>query len=383
MGITVYSIVISVLFFNIALIVAFIMRRSSVFLAKWTVSFLLLTVLLGIVRLLFPIDFDKAVVVRSYQVIPAVEDFLRRSVVGSLSVASLLLGIWAVGTLAILLRDLIRQLRFVQKSRRYPPVDRMDLLDLAGELDGSFAILVSPAISRPYVSGLFRPVIYLPDIELPEEQWRIILRHEVQHIRSHDEWKKLFFLAVQALFWWNPLAHISLTEIDTLIELQCDARVTADMSPEEVDRYLETLKSLKTRSPSHGIPAGASALVWDQKQLVARFRALQDAGFSRKRRPRAVAYMLLFGVFVMSYFVIVQPIRFPDEADFWDDNSGVDEDILLPYRSEESGEYIVHSDGKYYYYINDQCASLLDESLLSEDAFKFMPVVEEKNETCN
>lgn len=377
MGITVYSVIISVAFFNIALIAAFIMRRSSVFLAKRTVSFLLLTVLLGIIRLLIPIDFDRAFVVRSYQVIPAVEDFLSRSAVGSFSVASLLFAIWAVGTSAFLIRDLIRQLRFLRESRRYPTVDRMDLIELAGEFGGNFGLLVSPVISRPYVSGLFRPVIYLPDIDLPEEQWRIILRHEVQHIRSRDEWKKLFFLGIQALFWWNPLAHISLGEMDTLIELQCDARVTAGMSLEEVDRYLETLKSLKTQSLSRGIPAGASTLVWDQKQLVARFVALRDAGFSRKRRPHAVAYILLFGVFALSYFVIVQPIRFPDESDFWDESSEFGEDYLLPVRSETDGEYIVHTNGEYYYYLNDQYVCRIDEEQLSDDAFSFIPIVEE------
>ena len=66
MGITIYSVVISVIFFNVALIAAFLMRRSNTFLARHTVSFLLLMVLLGIIRLLTPIDFDKAFVVRSY-----------------------------------------------------------------------------------------------------------------------------------------------------------------------------------------------------------------------------------------------------------------------------------------------------------------------------
>lgn len=376
MGITVYSVVISVLFFNIALIAAFIMRRSSVFLAKRTVSFLLLTVLLGIVRLLFPIDFDLAFVVRSYHVLPAVEELLKRPVVGSLSVASLLLGVWAAGTAVFLIRDLVAQLRFFWTSRSYPSANRMDLLDLAAEFGNNYGLLVSPAISRPYVAGLFRPVIYLPDLELPEEQWRIILRHEVQHIRSHDGWKKLFFLVIQALFWWNPLAHISRGEVDTLIELQCDAEVTAGMSAEEVNRYLETLQSLKTLSVAHSIPAGASALIWDQKQLVARFEALQDVGFTRKRRPNIIAYILLFAVFVLSYLVIVQPAGFPEEANYWDTGSIPADTYILPFSSETTNEYILHVHGEYYYYLNDQCIGPVDEDSLTDKVFASVPIVE-------
>ena len=348
MGITIYSVVISIVFFNLALIVAFIMRRSSVMLAKQTTQFMLLTVLLGVARLLTPIDFDKAIVLRSYRVIPAIEDFLKRPVVGSFTIASLLLAIWLTGTLAFLIRDVTRQIHFVRTSRSYPPSDRRDLLELAGEYGSDFSLLVSPSISRPYTAGLFRPCIYLPDIELSEEQWRIILRHEVQHIRSHDEWKKLFFVAVQALFWWNPLAHISRSEIDTLIELQCDARVTAGMSGEEVDRYLDLLKTLKERSAERALPVGASTLVWDQKQLLTRFEALQNAGSSGKKKSRFVLYLLLFSVFVLSYFVVAQPAGFPDDADFAEAVAPADDYQIWDVSIETPEMYILHKDDKYY-----------------------------------
>ena len=125
MGITVYSVVISVVFFNVALIAAFLMRRSSTFLVRHTVSFLLLMVLLGIIRLLTPIDFDKAFVVRSYQVIPAIEDFINRPIAGSYTLGSLLLLIWLAGTVIFLVRDIVTQIRFVRTSRNYPPSDHL------------------------------------------------------------------------------------------------------------------------------------------------------------------------------------------------------------------------------------------------------------------
>ncbi len=376
MGVTVYSIVASVIFFNIALVTAFIMGRSSTFVARRTVSYLLLMVLLGIIRLLTPIDFDKAFVVRSYQVIPMIEDFLNRPIVGSYTFGSLLLLVWLAGTVTFIVRDMIIQIRFIHASRNYPPSDRRDLLDLAGEYGSNFGLLVSSSISRPYTAGLFRPVIYLPDIELPEEQWRTILRHEVQHIRSHDELKKLFFLAIQALFWWNPLAHISRKEIDTILELQCDAKVTAGMSNEEVDAYLDLLWTLKERKAEQRIPVGASTMVWDQKQLEARFEALQNDGISRKRPLRVVTYCFLVAFFVLSYFVIIQPARFPKDAQYLSDISVPDGTYSLPYRSDVSDEYIIYVDGQYMLYIDDHCISILNEENLTEEPFKSIPVLE-------
>ena len=375
MDITVYSVVSSVIFFNLALIAAFIMRRSSVFLAKRTTSFLFLMVLLGVIRLLIPIDSGRCYIIQSPHVLPALRRFLIRPVAGSFTFASLLLAVWLVGTLAFLLFDVFKQIRFIKASRDFPPVDRPDLTDLAGELGSNFGLLVSPSISRPYVVGLFRPVIYLPDIELPEEQWRIILRHEVQHIRSHDGWKKLFFLVIQALFWWNPLAHISRAEIDTLIELQCDAKVTADMRAEEVDAYLNALKNLATQALERSAPVGASPLVWDQTQLLARFEALQNAGISKKRRPSIFAYLLLLSLFVLSYFVIIQPATHPDEADYLADTEEP-ESVITEDTVAFSGDlYIVYQDGHYYLYSAGVQINEIDEDNLGNEPFASLPVI--------
>lgn len=375
MGITVYSVIISIVFFNIALIAAFIMRRSNTFLARHTVSFLMLMVLLGIVRLLTPIDFDTAYVVRSYQVIPAIEDFIHRPIAGSFTIGSLMLLIWLVGTVMFLVRDIVKQIHFVCTSRNYPPSDRRDLIDLAGEYGSSFGLLVSSSISHPYTAGLFRPAIYLPDIELPEEQWRTILRHEVQHIRSHDEAKKLFFLAVQALFWWNPLAHISRKEINTILELQCDAKVTTGMSEEEVDAYLETLKSLKEKTYQPIIPVVASAFVWDQKQLVVRFEALKNADYSKRRHPRSIAYILLFTLFVLSYLVIIQPAGFATAADIAEDITASDDYSIDDFAGSSNDMYILYMNNNYYLYMNGEQINRIEEEQLQNEPFHSLPII--------
>ena len=377
MGITVYSVVISVVFFNVALIAAFLMRRSNTFLARHTVSFLLLMVVLGIVRLLTPIDFDKAFVVRSYQVIPAIEDFFARPIVGIFTVGSLLLFIWLVGTVVLLASDIFKQIHFVHTSHNYPPSDRRDLIDLAGEYGSNFGLLVSSSISRPYTAGLFRPTIYLPDIELPEESWRTILRHEVQHIHSHDEAKKLFFLAIQALFWWNPLAHISRKEIDTILELQCDARVTAGMSKEEVDAYLDLLKTLKERKADRRIPIGASAMVWDHKELEARFAALQNAGSSKKKRPRTITYILFIIVFLLSYFIIIQPAGFVREEELVTGLSSADNYMVNDVAGATSDMYIIYENGEYHLYVNGIATSVVSEENLTVPPFNNLPILED------
>ena len=374
MGISQYSIISSILFFNLSLIVAFIMRRSSTFLARHSVSFLLTMVLLGIVRLLIPIEFSRAFIVRSYRWIPGIIAFLKQPVLGSYSLRSLLRGIWLIGTAVILTVDTIREIRFIRRSRNYPPSDRRDLLDLAAEQGNNFGLLVSRSISRPYVAGLFRPIIYLPDIELPKEQWRIVFRHEVQHIRSLDEWKKLFFAVVQALFWWNPLAHISRKEIDTLIELQCDAKVTAGMSEEEVNTYLKTLKDLMERARDRRLAVTAVALVWDEKQMETRFKALENAPEAAKKKgPPTAVYYLLAAVFLASYFVLIQPASVPPEDDITVDSDGLTAvDQTQDINGADSIQIVVEN-GNYVMYINGEYHGVIDESILTNSEYSTVP----------
>ena len=216
MGVTVYSVIVSVLFYNLSLIVVFLLRRSGAIRAKNISALLLFFTFLGAVRLLTPLDFKGSVVIRSYKVLPAIENALKAPLLGPLSLGRILLLIWTVGTLVFIVRDLIRHQRFVLADKRLALSENEQIARIAAEFGKGFRLKVSSEIDLPYVTGLLKPVIHLPDVELSDEEWRHIFRHETQHIRSHDEWKKMFFRAIRAIFWWNPLVHLSEEDINLL-----------------------------------------------------------------------------------------------------------------------------------------------------------------------
>ena len=123
MGVTVYSVIVSVVIYNLSLIAVFLLRRSGAIRAKYTSALLLFLTLLGAIRLFTPIDLDDAFVIRSYKVLPAIEDALTAPWPGGLSLGKLILLIWAAGTLVFILRDLRRQWRFAAADRLLPLTD--------------------------------------------------------------------------------------------------------------------------------------------------------------------------------------------------------------------------------------------------------------------
>lgn len=374
MGITVYSVVLSVIFYNISLVAVLFLCRSGAIRAKYTSALLLLLTLLGAVRLVTPIDLDNAYVIRSYRILPAVKNVLTTPLVGSLSLGGILLLIWASGTLAFVLRDLHRQRSFRRADKQLLRTQNEQISRIAAEFDEKFSLTISPDIELPYVTGLFKPVIYVPDIELSEEEWRNIFRHETQHIHAFDEWKKLFFRAIRAIFWWNPLVHLSEDDINLLIELQCDARVAGKGNFDEQEGYLRTMMELMKRYVVANAPVGASRMIGRQEEMKIRFETLLAPETRRGKWMRKVMPIVMIAVFLASYMVIIQPAGFPSEEDLTAYHDEIWVKDVSPDIKEEGDKFILYQDGKYRLYIDGEYVSNLNKELLGDPQFNTIPI---------
>lgn len=374
MGITVYSLAISIVFYNLALIAVFILRRSPGFRARHTVSLLAFITVLGVVRLVLPIDFDAAYVVRSYKIIPAVEDFLKRPLAASFTYGHLLLALWAVGSLVMVIKDVRLQRRFDRYLQSIDFVDRPELLEIAAEYGNDFAVLISPQLHMPFTSGILHPVIYLPDVELSDAEWRMVFRHEITHIRSRDNLKKLFFLAIEALFWWNPLAHFSAAETNTLMELCCDAKVTEKLDQRERLAYTELLKHLLDVASTEEVTSVVSTLISNNAEMCLRFEALyEDDGKYRFMGP---IFPVICGLLlVASYSLIIQPARHPSQNEFPKLNAGYNV-LYSNIDVRESGDMYLHFiNGKYYLYVNDKIIGQISEENLLIPPFNNLSII--------
>ena len=375
MGVTVYSVIVSVVIYNLSLIAVFLLLRSGAIRAKYTSALLLFLTLLGAIRLLTPIDLDDALVIRSYKVLPAIEDALTAPLPGGLSLGKIIWLICAAGTFVFILRDLHRQWRYNVADRLLPLTENEQISRIAAEFGNGFTLKISPEIDLPYVTGFFKSVIYVPDIALSDEQWRNIFRHETQHIRSHDEWKKLFFRAIRALFWWNPLAHLSEEDINLLIELQCDDRVAGNGNLDEQEDYLRTMMELMKRHVDGGkVLVTASRMIGKQDEMKIRFEALLAPKTKLGKWMRSIMPVVMVAVFVASYFVIIQPYRFPKEEDIFAYREGHTAYDISPDIKDEGDKFIMYEDGEYRLYIDGEYAFRLNEELLEDPQFNTIPI---------
>ena len=81
--------------------------------------------------------------------------------------------------------------------------------------------------------------------ELPEQQLRLVLLHEIEHIRLHHIWYKTTIVAVlTAFYWWNPVLWLAYRLTCRDMELACDEAVLEELDPVERREYVRTLVEL-------------------------------------------------------------------------------------------------------------------------------------------
>ena len=375
MGVTAYSVIVSVLFYNFSLVIVYLLSRSGVIRAKYISTLLLFLTFLGAIRLLLPIDLDQAYVIRSYKVLPAIEDVLSKPLIGPISLGWILLLIWIAGTVAFILRDCIRLWRDHLAAEQLELIDNERISHIAEEFGKGFELKISPDVDLPYVAGFFRPVIYLPNAELSDEQWRDILRHETQHIQACDEGRKLFFRAIHAIFWWNPLVHMSEKDISLLIELQCDERVAGRGNREERESYLRTMMALMKRYAYGDVPVGVSRMIGREEEMKIRFKVLLAPRTKRSGWIRIALSVIMVAMFLASYMVIVQPAGYPDEEDILTIQGSYETyDFSQKIKAGES-KVIILENGVYKLYIDGQYVFALDKTQLTNPAFKEIPII--------
>jgi beta-lactamase regulating signal transducer with metallopeptidase domain len=104
-------------------------------------------------------------------------------------------------------------------------------------------VRVSPSIDTPLVAGIWRPVILLPGsglARLPWPQLRMVLCHELAHVRRRDLPLGGVPALAERLFFFHPLAHVAAREFALWREAACDAMVleTLGAPPRDYGRLL-------------------------------------------------------------------------------------------------------------------------------------------------
>ena len=93
------------------------------------------------------------------------------------------------------------------------------------EIHNSVSVEYNPFVQTPMVYGIRNPKVLLPTEEYTTDQLKIILLHELTHIKHKDIFWKLLCRMILLIYWFYPLKHQIFKAVNEWSEVYCDFSV--------------------------------------------------------------------------------------------------------------------------------------------------------------
>lgn len=177
--------------------------------------------------------------------------------------------IWAFGTLAMAVYTAVSYASVRKKVRN------------AKLSDGN--VYTCESIETPFVFGLIKPRIYLPE-NISAEDRPYIIAHEQTHIDRKDYIVKLIAMAALCIHWFNPMVWLSYRLMTKDMELSCDEKALGSFDTDVKKAYANALLniSLKQNRLSLG-----GVLNFGESNIKSRIKGVLGA-----KKPKVIAVIL-------------------------------------------------------------------------------------------
>ncbi|MDO5586800.1 MAG: M56 family metallopeptidase [Clostridia bacterium] len=156
--------------------------------------------------------------------------------------------IWGTGVLIFSLVVIISYFRFLcHKNKNAIKIsDNKIFSEVKKELKikRRIRLKASSDIGSPMLVGILFPTVYIPCREIPDDNMRMVLLHELTHYKRKDLLMKWFAVLVNAVHWFNPLCYLACAALSEACEVSCDMSVTKNMSEDEQKLYMQTILNL-------------------------------------------------------------------------------------------------------------------------------------------
>lgn len=373
MDLTVFNLLMSLLWSDVCVLLFCLLRRRHAFLRDYGFGPLFCLLAVALVRFFVPLELPFTVVIRSYRIIPDIQLALREPGPLGLSWSGWLTAIWAAVSLALLLRLFLGILRQKWRIAAMPRRNAAQAIQavhaiLPPDIRWKPTVIVSPAVPVPSVTGFFSPTFLLPELTLSQRHLQEVLRHELGHFLGRDAWIKLGIALFQAVFWWNPLVYLLGKDLNFLLEVRADAYAAGTRTEAEQLDYLEAVTEVirqlgasQKRLPNYALSlhgSGSRDHLYTRMQLV-------FSNSSRRPRGKAKLVICLAALILMSYSFVVQPFGYPPKADNYIEITTDNAYLQLT------------KEGTYELYVDGELFQILGENDIASFPFNLLEVVKE------
>jgi beta-lactamase regulating signal transducer with metallopeptidase domain len=226
---------------------------------------------------------------------------------------------WAIGALLTLL-PAIRGIGglWLLRASAFPIHDRswgrlVERLARQMGIARRIELLEGEAGMMPMTWGILRPCILLPREahDWTPQRRRVVLLHELAHVRRWDCLAQLLTHVVCALYWFNPLAWLAARKMRSLREQACDDLVL-ELGNEPMP-YAEHLLEVAASASRFCGRATAAIAMARISTLEGRLRAILDPSRSRQAMTRPAVVMV--AAIIALTVIVAAIVKFKDDPE--------------------------------------------------------------------
>lgn len=196
--------------------------------------------------------------------------------------------IWLAAALLILGYKLTKYAVFLRAIRKNAVPCTME------NVPARLAVRKTDLLDAPLIVGLVKPVLYLPQGEIGQEELAYILLHELTHYKRYDILYKWFTMLVASVHWFNPFVYIVSKQIDEECEVSCDYTVCKKLTEPQKNSYMAMILDFVGASIRQKRPL-TTQMASSKKTLTRRFMMIKN----KKQASKFVSVLSVILAFVM------------------------------------------------------------------------------------
>ncbi|MGX7394695.1 M56 family metallopeptidase [Carnobacterium mobile] len=360
----------------IVLLIQYLLSNKQIY-KVIRIDFILILTLVVLLRLIFPLESDWTLTLKSTTVLPTLYEFFERKIqlfhFANLTYFSTLIMIWILGSVFLLVKLIFRYSKIncfiytmedqtnLYASKRIHAFKKLDQMNVK--------IYSSNNITTPMIYGFKEFKLLLPNIDFTDDELEYIFLHEVQHAQNQDILIKLVLEILVSVYWWFLPIYILRKQIQLVLEIRVDSQVTKSIRKQNYFDYLESLISVnhelvKQKATATSLENQLASFTFIETNTLKRRIEFMIEGYE-KQSTKPIFLVLISLILLIASSIILEPYRI-DEVSKNESTEIVD----------SSDTYILKKKtGEFRLFITNQDMGVIDD--VNDNSLNGIPIIEE------
>ena len=190
------------------------------------------------------------------------------------------------------------------------------------QIEKPVRLICSRLCDTPMTIGVFSPTIIFPPLEklnLNLIDYKLIVKHELLHIKSKDLLLKFLALFVLAVHWYNPICYLLYFELCVVSEMNCDYGVIKGTNDIQRQRYSQLILELAAASGKRTERFAVGLANNEAATFERRILEMKEPPKNTKPILSCIVMVLICIVGTITTFAYEAPKKYVTDESNWED----------------------------------------------------------------